>query len=397
MRDAILVLNAGSSTIKLGLYAVPRQNEAEREAELLCKGLLDVHAAAPHLVIHDPSGTVLFDHRPDEAGHHELLGTLLDWSESLVGGPLLAVGHRIVHGGSRFTAPVRVDADVLAALEALTPLAPLHQPRGLAPIRDIAALRPRLAQVACFDTAFHRDLAPPVSRFAIPRRFECEGLRRYGFHGLSYQFIAGELARMSPPLGDKRSVVAHLGNGASLCAMRGGRSVDTTMGLTALDGLVMGTRCGNLDPGVVLALQRLHHLRPDEIERLLYFESGLLGVSEISADLRTLLASEDRRAKEAIDLFVYRAGALVAAMAHAMGGLDVLVFTAGIGENSAPIRARIAAEVEWLGVALDDQANAAGQRRISSDASAVTVLVLRTDEERVIVDGCRQLLAEPAG
>lgn len=389
MRDAFLVLNAGSSTIKLGLYAVPRQGDAE----LLGKGLLDAHSAAPRLVMHDTSGTVLFDHRPDEAGHPELLAALLGWIDDfLQGGRLIAAGHRIVHGGGQFISPVRIDADVLQALDALTPLAPLHQPRGLAPIRAIGALRPQLAQVACFDTAFHSGLAPPVSRFAIPRRFEAEGLRRYGFHGLSYQFIAGQLARLSPPLSEKRSVVAHLGNGASLCAMRNGRSIDTTMGLTALDGLVMGTRCGNLDPGVVLTLQRLHGFGADEVERLLYDESGLLGVSEISADVRTLLASDDPRAKEAIDLFVYRAGAGVAAMAHALGGLEVLVFTAGIGENSAEIRARIAAELTWLGVAIDDQANAAGQRRISTEASAVTVLVLKTDEEAVIVEGCRKLL-----
>jgi acetate kinase len=388
MPDALLVLNSGSSSIKLGLYQVAAQSEPA----LICRGLLDAHAAAPRLTIHDRGGQVLFDHQRGDGGVEGLLAALVDWIDTFLdGGRLLGVGHRVVHGGSRFHAPVQVTPQVLEEMAALTPLAPLHQPGGLAPMRILDRLRPALPQVACFDTAFHRDLAPPVSRFAIPLRFEAEGLRRYGFHGLSYTYIAGHLAQMG--LSHRRSVVAHLGSGCSLCAMQHGRSVDTTMSLTALDGLVMGTRCGQLDPGVVLALQRLHGLSLEEVEQLLYYKSGLLGVSGISADIRTLLASEDPRAAEAIDIFVHRAAQGIATMAHALGGLEVLVFTAGVGENSAPIRARICERLQWLGVDLDATANEGGRTTISDKASAATVLVLKTDEEAVIVEGCRRVLA----
>jgi acetate kinase len=285
MPDAILVLNAGSSSIKLAVFAVPTTEPA-----LLCSGLLDEQDASHRLTIHDASGRTLFDaQRPADDGGSGLYPEILHWIETyLSGGRLLAVGHRIVHGGRDFFEPVDVTAEILEALAALTPLAPLHQPVCLAPIRAIAALRPGLPQIACFDTAFHHHLALPVSCFAIPRRFEEQGVRRYGFHGLSFEYIAGRLGEVSKALPGKRTVVAHLGNGASLCAMRDGKSVDTTMGLTPLDGLVMGTRCGAIDPGVLLYLQQEHKLSVAELQDLLYRQSGLLGVSGLSADMRVL-------------------------------------------------------------------------------------------------------------
>jgi acetate kinase len=260
----------------------------------------------------------------------------------------------------------------------------LHQPRSLAPIRALTALRPRLLQVGCFDTAFHQTIARMVARIALPREYEAEGVRRYGFHGLSYEYIARRLREISPRLAAGRTVVAHLGNGASLCAMRDGKSVDTTMGFSALDGLVMGTRCGSIDPGVLLYLLQEKGISPDRLEHLLYEESGLLGVSGISADMRTLAASDDPRAREALELFVFRAARETAALANTLDGLECLVFTAGIGENSAPIRSAICAKLEWLGVRIAAAANEAHAELISAPDSAVTVLVIPTDEELVV-------------
>jgi acetate kinase len=282
--------------------------------------------------------------------------------------------------------------DVTAKLEALTPLAPLHQPRCLAPVRTIRAIKPELTQIACFDTAFHHSITPPANRFAIPRRYEERGVRRYGFHGLSFEYVAGRLAGIAPQLTAKRTVIAHLGNGASLCALRDGRSVDTTMGLTPLDGLVMGTRCGTIDPGVLLYLQQHENMSVEEVQHLLYHQSGLLGVSGISADMRTLLASGEAAAREAVDLFVFRAAQQIAMMATSLGGLDCLVFTGGIGEHSKDVRSAIGERLAWLGVRIDATANDEGRERISSGDSPVDVFIIPTNEELTIARHCKAVL-----
>ncbi len=286
-----------------------------------------------------------------------------------------------MHGGDRFSDPVRLDGNVMAALDALVPLAPLHQPHNLAAVRAVAQARPKLLQVGCFDTAFHRTMPPIATRLALPCAL---GLRRYGFHGLSYEFIAGRLRALAPGLAAGRVVVAHLGNGASLCAMRDGRSIETTMGFTALDGLVMGTRPGSLDPGVILYLLQSRGMDAAAVEDLLYHRCGLLGVSGISSDMRDLAASTEPAAREAIELFTYRIAGETAALASALGGIDGFVFTAGIGEHDAAIRAAVCERLAWLGVALDPAANAAGQGRISAGSSRVAVWVVPTDEEAVI-------------
>jgi acetate kinase len=392
MSDAILVLNSGSSSIKFGLFDLSRT-----EPDLLCKGLLDEHDAEPRLTVMDASGHELFEKRrgaTDNDGK-TLLVDILDWIDGyLAGGSLLAVGHRVVHGGRDFVAPVEITDATIEALAALAPLAPLHQPRCLSPIRTIKSLRPGLTQIACFDTAFHHGLAPPASRFAIPRRFEEMGVRRYGFHGLSFEFIARRLAEISPALPAKRTVAAHLGNGASLCAMRNGRSVDTTMGLTPLDGLMMGTRCGVIDPGVLLYLQQEQGLSVDDIQHMLYQESGLLGVSGLSADMRVLLASDDQRASDAIELFTFSVAREVAAMANTLGGLECLVFTGGIGEHSKEIRQQICHRLQWLGVRMDHSANDQARRCVSVANSGVDVLIIPTSEETTIARHCASKLSE---
>lgn len=391
MSDAILVLNAGSSTIKVGVF----ERSGQAGVKLLCKGLLDDHGAEPRLQIKDAGGGVLFDGKSSSTGGEDgLLNDLLNWADSyLAADALRAIGHRVVHGGPDYVDPVQLDEEVLNALAALAPLAPLHQDRCLAPVRAIKALRPDLPQIACFDTAFHHRLPPRARRFAVSRNLEALGLRRYGFHGLSYDYIARRLAELSPMLAAKRTVVAHLGSGASLCAMRNGVSVDTTMGLTPLDGLVMGTRCGAIDPGVLLYLQEVHGLDAEELGRTLYEQSGLLGLSGISADMRVLLASDDPRAAEAVDLFVGRAVREIAAMASSLGGLECLVFTAGIGEHGAAIRGLICAELNWLGVMIDPQKNASSQASIAAASSNVDVRVIPTSEETTIARQCAELLA----
>ena len=391
MSDAILVLNSGSSSVKFGLFDI------SAEPVLLCKGLLDEHDAAPRFAVTDASGNGLFEKsRPagDEDGDG-LLIDILDWIEAyLAGGKLLAVGHRVVHGGREFSGAVEVTAAVIEALAALTPLAPLHQPRCLSPIRSIRSARPGLRQIVCFDTAFHHRLAPPVSRFAIPRRFEELGIRRYGFHGLSFEFIASRLAEISPALAAGRTVVAHLGNGASLCAMRDGKSLDTTMGLTPLDGLMMGTRCGVIDPGVLLYLQQQQGMSSEQVEQLLYQESGLLGVSGLSADMRVLLASDDPAAAEAVDLFTFRVAREVAAMANTLGGLECLVFTGGIGEHSKEIRRQVCDRLQWLGVNLDASANERASERVGTGDSQVDIRIIPTSEEMTIARHCAAKLSD---
>ncbi len=382
MTDAILALNAGSSSIKFGLFEIASGNPS-----VVVRGEIEANGGAPRLIASDAAGQSLADHRwgSQRAEQDDLLGDLLGWIEAHLGKDrLVAAGHRIVHGGREYFETCRLDERAIVALTALTSLAPLHQPRSLAPVRALARLRPGLPQFGCFDTAFHHGLTPPVSRFAIPRAFEDKGIRRYGFHGLSYEFIARLLTEIAPDETGKRTVVAHLGNGASLCAMRHGKSLDTTMGFSALDGLVMGTRCGMLDPGVLLYLQQVEGLSVVELEDLLYRQSGLLGVSGISGDMRTLLASQDPYAAEAIDLFVFRLTREIAAMANTLGGLDRLVFTGGIGEHAHQIRALTSRRLEWLGLCFDDKANLDGKQRISRDDSRIEVLVLGTDEELTI-------------
>jgi acetate kinase len=390
MSDAVLVLNAGSSSIKFGLFDI-----ASAEPALKCKGLLDEQEKAPRIVVTDASGKELFEkRRPSGEGESNGLFTdIFAWIEDyLAGGRLAAVGHRIVHGGRDFSGPVVIGDQTLAALEALIPLAPLHQPRCLAPVRAVRSLQPRLTQIACFDTAFHHGLAPPASRFAIPRHFEERGIRRYGFHGLSFEYVASRLAALASESAQKRTVVAHLGNGASLCALHKGKSLDTTMGLTPLDGLVMGTRCGAIDPGVLLYLLQKEKMSADEVQHLLYEKSGLLGVSGVSADMRALLASREAAAREAIDLFTFRVAAEVTVMANTLAGLDGLVFTGGIGEHAAEIRQQICDRLAWLGVHLDAAANARGQQNIAAMDSRVDVLVIATSEETTIARHCGALL-----
>ena len=393
MCDAVLVLNAGSSSIKFGLFDI-----GATEPRLKCKGLLDEQEKAPRLLVNDASGKALFEKRSSACGDHtDLFIDIFDWIEDyLRPNRLAAVGHRIVHGGRDFFEPVALTDETVAALEALTPLAPLHQPRCVAPIRAIQSVQPELTQIACFDTAFHHHLTAPVNRFAIPRRYEERGLRRYGFHGLSFEYIASRLATLSPVYADKRIVIAHLGNGASLCALRDGKSRDTTMGLTPLDGLVMGTRCGTIDPGVLLYFLQHEKMPANELQHLLYEQSGLLGVSGLSADMRALLVSEEASACEAVDLFVHRVAAQVAMMANTLQGLDGLVFTGGIGEHAGEIRQRICERLAWLGVTLDGEANQQNRQEIAARESKVDVLVIPTSEETTIARHCGALLNSEA-
>lgn len=395
MPQAVLTLNAGSSSIKFALYDAGTSGPLRQ----LVRGQIEDIAqagAAPHFSAQAPDGSILAEHRwpaGSTLDHEALLTPLLAWITAHLGQEALAaVGHRIVHGGANYDHPVRLDATVMADLEKLVPLAPLHQPHNLAAVRAIARLRPELPQVACFDTAFHHGMPATATRLALPRHYADEGVRRYGFHGLSYEYIAGRLREQAPTLAAGRVIAAHLGNGASLCAMHDGHSVDTTMGFTTLDGLVMGTRCGTLDPGAVLYLQQAHGLSAAAVEHLLYHDSGLLGVSGISNDMRTLLASDDVRAKEAIDLFVFRIAREAGALASCLGGLDGLVFAAGIGEHAAPIRAAVCARLAWLGVECDATANARHAAVISTPRSRVEVRIVATDEEAMIATHTMRLL-----
>ena len=392
MADAILALNAGSSSIKLSLFEI---RDGSGLGAMSRGGIENVGGGDPHFTATGADGATLEDRRwhGKDAAFDTMLGALLAWAEAHVQPDVLAaVGHRVVHGGRDFTAPVRLTAEIVRQLDALTPLAPLHQPHSLAPIRTLLALRPGLPQVACFDTAFHRTMPAVATRLALPREYEAEGVRRYGFHGLSYEYIARVLRRQAPGLAAGRVVVAHLGNGASLCAMRDGRSQDTTMGFTALDGLVMGTRCGTLDAGVVLYMLQQKGLAAHEVEHVLYECSGLLGVSGLSGDMRTLLASADPRAREAVELFAFRIGQQTAAMAASLGGLDGFVFTGGIGEHAAEARAMVGERLRWLGVELDAAANTRGTGRISTPGSRVEVQVIPTDEEATIARHTHDLI-----
>lgn len=389
--DAILVLNAGSSSLKFSVF-----RNAE-PIEPVLRGQVEGLFSQPRFVARNAQGQIIGEKQwePDSRlGHTGAVEFLFQWGRS---GPLadyrtVAAGHRVVHGGVKFSQPVLIDSATLSSLKSLVPLAPLHQPHNLAAIQAVARLAPGLPQVACFDTAFHRTQPAVAQKFAIPRRFTDEGVLRYGFHGLSYEYIASVLPQVDAAAATGRTVVAHLGNGASLCAMQGGRSVASTMGFSTLDGLPMGTRCGTIDPGVLLYLMDQHQLSAAELEKLLYHESGLLGVSGISSDMRALLASPDPRAAEAVDLFVYRISRDLGSLAAALGGLDSLVFTGGIGENAAAIRARICRDAEWLGLELDEAANASGAPRISRLSSRVSAWVVATNEELMIARHTTRLL-----
>jgi acetate kinase len=392
MPDSIAVLNAGSSSLKFSLYAL-----AGAEFELISRGQVEGLKTRPRFEAKDAAGAVVSTrdwgeaHALDHAGAVQYLVEFL--RGDLAQYALAAVGHRVVHGGPRYAQPVRVSTEVLAALEAYIPLAPLHQPHNLAPIRVIAEQAPRLPQVACFDTAFHHGMPQVAQSFALPRAITDRGVRRYGFHGLSYEFIAGALPAVDRAAARGRVVVAHLGNGASMCAMRDGKSVASTMGFTAVDGLMMGTRSGSLDPGVVLYLMDELGMDARAIERLLYQESGLLGVSGVSSDMRALLASRDEAAAFAVELFCYRASRELGSLAAALGGLDALVFTGGIGEYAGPVRQKIVAAAEWLGLELDPGANAANRQRITTADSDVPAYVIPTNEELMIARHARALLA----
>jgi acetate kinase len=382
---AVVSLNSGSSSIKFSLFALDEHGLLLLSAS----GKIEKIGIAPTLKARSADGTILVEREWTDGAtltHAELLSDLFAWAAEhpLEGHEIVAIGHRVVHGGTEFAAPRLIDPELLDKLEALCPLAPLHQPHNLAAIRAIARLSPHLPQVACFDTAFHHDKPALASRFALPRALHDQGIRRYGFHGLSYEYIARRLAEIDPALASGRVIAAHLGNGASLCAMSAGRSVDTTMGFTALDGLMMGTRSGNLDPGVVLHLQTQMGLSPVEVEELLYKKSGLLGVSGFSSDMRELAASAAPEAAEAIDLFCWRVARETGALAASLAGLDTLIFTAGIGENSADVRSRIGRRLSWLGVEIDELANAGDGPRISLPDSPVKVYVIPTDEEHMI-------------
>jgi acetate kinase len=384
MSDAILVLNAGSSSIKFSLF---EGHSRPGPKSLICDGEFDGIGHRVHFIAKDNSGTLLSDqHLAEAATHEDALATLLNWVEhQFPDNHLVAAGHRVVHGGSIYSVPVPIDPSVIDGLRRLIPLAPLHQPHNLAAIVAISKLHPTLPQVACFDTAFHHTQSEIAFAFALPRSITDQGVRRYGFHGLSYEYIASVLPdALGPVAADGRVVVAHLGSGASMCAMLQRQSVATSMGFTALDGLVMGTRCGNLDPGVILYLIQEKGMTPQTVIDLLYHSSGLLGVSGISDDMRTLLASNDPLAARAVALFVYRFSRELGSLAASFGGLDALVFTAGIGEHAPEIRRRACEQASWLGVELDDAANASGTGRISTPASKVSVWVIPTNEDLMI-------------
>ena len=396
MAGTLLVVNAGSSSIKFQLFAL---GDGDR-LELAFRGQLDGIGTRPRLLAKDAAGATLIDQAYEAAKVADVpaaLDQLDDWLIARLGGQApLAIGHRVVHGGPDYAAPILIDERVLADLERLVPLAPLHQPNNLAPIREIRRRYPDIPQVACFDTAFHRHHPEVADRYAIPESFYAEGVRRYGFHGLSYEYIAGRLREHDPALAEGRVVVAHLGSGASMCALNDGCSVDSTMGFTAVDGLPMGTRTGQLDPGVVLYLVQNRGFTAGQVERFLYHEGGLKGLSGVSNDMRDLQASDAPGARLAIDYFVYRIVRETGALAAAMGGIDGLVFTAGIGERSALVRGRVVEKLAWLGAALDDAANAADRTLISTADSELAVLVLPTDEELMIARHTLRLL-RPTG
>jgi acetate kinase len=383
MADLILVLNAGSSSLKFRGY-----DAGGSAPRLLVRGQIEGLGTAPHFTVSNADGDRQEEKRwppGTQLNHDGAVGYIGDFLRSHgEGHRLVAAGHRVVHGGVRFTQPTLVTPEVIDELAALAPLAPLHQPHNLAPIRALAQRRPDLPQVACFDTAFHHTQPEEAQAFALPAAITARGVRRYGFHGLSYEYIASRLPEVAPQAAAGRTVVAHLGNGASMCALQAGRSMASTMGFTAVDGLVMGTRCGSIDPGVILYLMDELKMDTRAVEDLIYKRSGLLGVSGISSDMRTLLASDDPHARFAVELFTYRIGRELGSLAAALGGIDALVFTGGIGERAGLVRDRVCRRAGWLGLELDPGANGKDGPRISVDASRVAAWVIPTDEELMI-------------
>jgi acetate kinase len=390
MRKPIFVINAGSSSIKFSLY----QTASNRSVEAGAHGQVEGIGTSPRLKVANVQGRVLADQLVAGKDYAGAIAEIHEWFRTYVGSEaaLGGVGHRVVHGGSIYSRPVIIDERVISGLEELVPLAPLHQPHHIAAIRAFASVAPKVPQVACFDTAFHHSQPPLARQFALPRELSAKGIRRYGFHGISYEYIVAKLPEVAPAYANRKIIVAHLGNGASMCAINEGRSIATTMGFTPVDGLPMGTRTGTLDPGVILFLLGQERMDANTIEHLIYERSGLLGVSDLSSDMRMLLASSAPAAKEAIDLFVYRIGRELGSLVAALGGLDALVFTGGIGENAAEIRARVCTGAEWIGITLDKEANSRNDLLISAPASAVSVWIVPTDENLMVARHTRQLL-----
>ncbi len=381
MDDYALVLNAGSSSLKFCVFERPPNERWHLEA----RGQVEGIGASPRLTVKDASGECLADQDVAVRNADQALDTLARWLRSKYGGSrVLGVGHRVVHGGARFSGPTILNSEVLRELYQLVPLAPLHQPYNLAAIEAVFERLPGIPQVACFDTGFHRGQPAVAELIPLPRELRQRGLQRYGFHGLSYEYIASVLPEVAPEIANGRVIVAHLGSGASLCALKDRKSVDSTLGFTALDGLCMGTRPGSIDPGVILHLFQGLNLSAKEVETLLYKKSGLLGISGISNDMRDLIGRDDSAARLAVDYFVYRAAKEIGALTAALGGLDALVFTAGIGENSPEIRKRICESSAWLGIELDETANAQGLTKISTSRSKLSVWMIRTNEELMI-------------
>lgn len=380
--QAVLIVNAGSSSLKFSVFL----HKGKGEPELAVNGQIAGIGTAPSFTAKDAEGKRLIERQwSDNPDRSELLRVVLEWlAGQLPDTKLVAAGHRVVHGGQRFSVPVRLTPEVIAELDALVPLAPLHQPHNILAMHALEAANPGLPQVACFDTAFHRTQPWRSQSYGLPRALTDEGVRRYGFHGLSYEYIAQALGGISPDLARGRVVVAHLGNGASLCGLLQGRSQDTTMGFTALDGVPMGTRSGSIDPGILLYLMREKGMDADGLERLLYRESGLLGLSGISNDMRILEESGEAAAAEAVDLFCMRVAKEIAALSTSIGGLDALVFTAGIGEHSPGVRGAVCRNLEWLGITLSPAANQQASKIISSADSKVPVFVIPTNEELMI-------------
>jgi len=389
MTRQIGVINAGSSSIKFAIF------NDDSDQSLLFRGQMEKIGVGPSLTVEGPAGEKLIEKEwgAKDIDHHSGTRIILESCIALLGGETIeGIGHRVVHGGTSFAAPTVVTKDVVASLKALCPLAPLHQPHNLTPIESIMAEAPHIRQVACFDTAFHQTQQQLAQNYALPRELTEAGVKRYGFHGLSYEYVSGKLRDVAPDQADGRIIVAHLGNGASLCAMHHGRSVATTMGFTAVEGLVMGTRCGSIDPGVLIYLMDERGMDARALEDLIYKKSGLLGVSGLSSDMRTLRGSDDPRAREAIDLFIYRIVREIGSLSAALGGLDGIVFTGGIGQRDTKTRKEVIDGCGWLGAAIDEQLNAAGQGRIDATTSRIPVWVLPTDEERVIARHTAALL-----
>jgi acetate kinase len=389
MSGCIAVINAGSSSVKFALF------DASSITGSLFSGQIAGIGIAPRLTVRDAAHQTVAEREWGAAGFDHDVATreILTTARSLISGTsVVGIGHRVVHGGMKYDSPVRLTAETLAELAKLIPLAPLHQPHNLAPVRVILDAAPQIPQVACFDTAFHRNQPPLAQSFAIPRRFTELGIRRYGFHGLSYEYLVSRLVELAPEIASRGIIIAHLGNGASLCAVNEGRSVASTMGFTAVDGLMMGTRCGAIDPGVILYLLQEHRMGAAAVEDMIYRKSGLLGVSGISSDMRALRGSSDSNAREAIALFVYRIVREIGSLVAALGGVDAIVFSGGIGENDAATRSEVIAACTWMGAVLDPARNAAGHNVISAGSSRIPVWVIPTDEERMIAQHTQRLL-----